>query len=101
MDPNFVRDRPSLSGPFEGQGIVVMTGATAGIGQLAAQRINRTTRARLVVGARGAQPRWGEAFKLDLASLASVRTFAATVEEEIAGAKIALALRSAGRAKSI
>jgi NAD(P)-dependent dehydrogenase (short-subunit alcohol dehydrogenase family) len=88
MDPNFVRDRPSLSGPFEGQGIVVMTGATAGIGQLAAQRINCTTRARLIVGARGAQPRWGEAFKLDLASFASVRSFAATVEKEIAGAKI-------------
>ena len=88
MDPNFVQDPPSPSGTIEGQGIVVMTGATAGIGQLAAQRISCTTRARLIVGARGAAPRWGEAFMLDLASLASVRTFAATVEKEIAGAKI-------------
>ena len=88
MDPNFVRDSAAPSGPFDGPGIVVMTGATAGIGQLAAQRINRTTRARLIVGARGARPRWGEALKLDLASLASVRSFAATVEKEIAGAKI-------------
>ena len=96
MDPNFVRDRPSLPGPFEGQGIVVMTGATAGIGQLAAQRISCTTRARLIVGARSEPPRWGEAFKLDLASLASVRTFAATVEKEIAGAKIDVLILNAG-----
>ena len=88
MGPNIIQDAPSPSQPLEGQGIVVMTGATAGIGRFAAQRISCTTRARLIVGARGAPPRWGETFKLDLASLASVRTFAATVEKEIAGAKI-------------
>lgn len=95
MDPSFVR-HPNPSEPFEGQGIVVMTGATAGIGQLAAQRISGTTRARLIVGARGEPPRWGEAFRLDLASLASVRTFAATVEKEIAGAKIDVLILNAG-----
>ena len=68
--------------------VAVMTGATAGIGQFAAQRISGTTRARLIVGARGARPQWGETFKLDLASLASVRSFAAMVEKEIAGVKI-------------
>ena len=88
MDPNFVRDPPAPSGPYESQGIVVMTGATAGIGQFAAQRINHTTRARLIVGARGARVAMGRGLKLDLASLASVRSFAATVEKEIAGAKI-------------
>ncbi len=66
---------------------IVMTGATGGIGLEAAQRLVGGPAARLIVGARrpdrlpGPLKGRAEAIALDLASLASVRTFAAAVAE--------------------
>jgi NAD(P)-dependent dehydrogenase (short-subunit alcohol dehydrogenase family) len=66
---------------------IVMTGATGGIGLEAAQRLSTSGTNRLIVGARtpdrlpGPLKGRAEAFALDLASLASVRTFAAAVAE--------------------
>lgn len=66
---------------------IVMTGATGGIGLEAAQRLIADPAARLIIGARtpdrlpAALKGRAEATALDLASLASVRTFAATVVE--------------------
>lgn len=71
-----------------GDGIVVMTGATSGIGAVAARHIARTTRTRLLVGARGEPPDYGEGIKLDLANLESVRAFAGEVEERRMGRPI-------------
>ncbi len=66
---------------------IVMTGATGGIGLEAAQRLVADPTTRLIIGARtpgrlpGPLKGRAEAFALDLASLASVRTFAAAVAE--------------------
>lgn len=55
---------------------IVMTGATSGIGKVAAQRLIAEG-AELIAGARGSGlPSGAEARPLDLASLADVRTFA-------------------------
>ena len=56
---------------------VVMTGGTAGLGQVAAQRIAAVPETRLVLGARGERP---GTLPLDLARLASVREFADAVD---------------------
>ena len=70
------------------EGIVVMTGATSGIGAVAARRIARTTQTRLLVGARGERPDYRECINLDLANLESVRAFAGEVEERRMGRPI-------------
>ena len=59
---------------------VVMTGATAGLGRVAAQRL-LVSGVRLTVGARAdGAPDGATALPLDLASLASVRAFAGLVD---------------------
>lgn len=58
----------------------VMTGGTSGFGAIAAERISGADGIRLVHSARHAAST-GEALPLDLSSLDSVRTFAATVRE--------------------
>ena len=78
------------------EGIVVMTGATSGIGAVAAHRIARTTRARLLVGARGEPPDYGECINLDLANLESVRAFAGEVEQRRMGRPIDVLILNAG-----
>lgn len=62
--------------------LIVMTGATGGIGAEAARRMLADGH-RLLVGARrpADAPRGAEALPLDLADLESVRTFAAAVRE--------------------
>ena len=60
---------------------VIMTGATAGIGLAAAERLRRAPDVRLLVGARGQAPGGVETRPLDLARLASVRGFADAVDE--------------------
>ena len=66
---------------------IVMTGATGGIGLEAAQRLGADAATRLILGARTPDRLPGslngkvKALPLDLASLASVRTFAAAVAE--------------------
>ena len=77
--------------------IIVMTGATAGIGAVAAQRLARPG-ARLIVGARGGDVPGAEVLRLDLASLDSVRHFADAVIAALAGAPIdALVLNAGGQ----
>jgi NAD(P)-dependent dehydrogenase (short-subunit alcohol dehydrogenase family) len=67
---------------------IVMTGGTAGIGLAALQEIRRSSDVRLLVGARGQAPAGVETLPLDLARLASVQSFAASVEVWLGGASI-------------
>jgi NAD(P)-dependent dehydrogenase (short-subunit alcohol dehydrogenase family) len=78
---------------------IVMTGGTAGIGAVAARHLEALPGARLIMGARaGAAPADAERLPLDLASLASVRAFAAAVAERLGDAPIdALLLNAGGR----
>jgi NAD(P)-dependent dehydrogenase (short-subunit alcohol dehydrogenase family) len=59
---------------------IVMTGATSGIGKVAAEHIRETAGVRLVVGARAAPPDGREVLPLDLARLESVRAFVRLLE---------------------
>jgi len=67
---------------------VVMTGATNGIGLVAAEQMRRAPEVRLLVGARGKAPAGLASLPLDLARLASVRSFAAAVEQWLGDARI-------------
>jgi len=75
-----------------------MTGATAGLGAQALQRIAASPGTRVVVGARGSGrivPSGVEVLPLDLASLASVREFAEAVKRKL-GAQIDVLVLNAG-----
>ncbi len=77
-------------------GLIVMTGATTGLGRVAAQRLLARPGSRLVTGVRrpGSAPAGAEERPLDLASLASVRAFA----DSLAGERIdALVLNAGGQ----
>ena len=78
--------------------IVVMTGATSGIGANAAMRIAAQPNIRLIIGARGGHsgPKGAEVIPVDLASLASVRTFAEDVNKRLDGAHIDMLVLNAG-----
>jgi NAD(P)-dependent dehydrogenase (short-subunit alcohol dehydrogenase family) len=77
--------------------VIVMTGATAGIGAAAAKHLVGPG-TRLIVGARGGAAPGAEMLRLDLASLASVRDFADAVLQALAGARIdALVLNAGGQ----
>ena len=67
---------------------IVMTGGTNGIGLVAAEEIRRAPAVRLLVGARGKAPSKLETLPLDLARLASVRSFAAAVEQWLGDTRI-------------
>jgi NAD(P)-dependent dehydrogenase (short-subunit alcohol dehydrogenase family) len=75
---------------------IVMTGGTAGIGLVALEQIRRRSDVRLLVGARGQAPAGAESLPLDLARLASVRSFAAAVEEWLGEASIDSLVLNAG-----
>jgi NAD(P)-dependent dehydrogenase (short-subunit alcohol dehydrogenase family) len=60
---------------------IVMTGATSGIGKVAAEHIRKTPGLQLVIGARAAPPYGRGVLPLDLAHLESVRAFVQQVEE--------------------
>lgn len=77
---------------------VVMTGATGGLGAQALRHIAAQPGARVTIGARGgrAVPAGVEALPLDLASLTSVRNFAAAVIERLGGEKIDIVVLNAG-----
>ena len=63
---------------------VVMTGGTAGLGEVAAQQISRSPNTRLIIGARASYaPTEITVLPLDLARLASVRTFADAVLDRL------------------
>jgi len=77
--------------------IVVMTGATSGIGAYAVKGIVAPD-IRLIIGARGVQrgPEGAEVISLDLASLASVRKFAEEVKQRLGRAHIGMLVLNAG-----
>lgn len=74
----------------------VMTGATAGIGAVAAQQLAKRDGVRLIAGVRGAVPDGMETRRLDLASLSSVRAFAAAVIDALRGDSIDTLVLNAG-----
>ena len=78
--------------------VLVMTGATSGIGANAFKRIAIQPNMRLIVGARGTQngPEGAEVILLDLASLASVRAFASEVKQRLGRSHIDLLVLNAG-----
>jgi len=62
---------------------IVMTGATKGIGLAAADSIRRVSDVHLLFGARSKSTASADSLPLDLARLASVRAFAASVDESL------------------
>lgn len=67
---------------------IVMTGGTTGIGFAAAQQIGRDQDIQILLGARSQVPGTIQALPLDLARLASVRSFATAVEDRLGRASI-------------
>lgn len=81
------------------QRVVVMTGATAGIGAHAVQHIAAQPGTRVIIGARGSgrtAPHGVEVIPFDLASLGSVRHFAAVVIAKLGDARIDALILNAG-----
>jgi len=78
--------------------IVVMTGATSGIGANAVKLIAAQPNMRIIIGARGVHsgPEGADVIPLDLASLASVRVFADEVRHRLGGAHIDMLVLNAG-----
>jgi NAD(P)-dependent dehydrogenase (short-subunit alcohol dehydrogenase family) len=77
--------------------IVVITGASAGLGEVAAQEIARTPNIRLIAGVRSSHaPTEVTVLPLDLARLASVRSFAQAVIERLDSAWIDALVLNAG-----
>jgi NAD(P)-dependent dehydrogenase (short-subunit alcohol dehydrogenase family) len=78
---------------------IVMTGATAGIGAIALKQLVAEPNTKITVGARGsgrAMPEGVEVMPLDLASLASVRSFADGVKQRLGAAPIDVLVLNAG-----
>lgn len=75
---------------------MVMTGGTSGIGLVAATLIRDDHDVRLILGARQAAPSGVESLPLDLQRLASVRDFAAAIEDRLGEAKIDALVLNAG-----
>ncbi len=75
--------------------IVIMTGATAGLGALALKQIAASSK-RVIVGSRGTPVKYGEYLPLNLSSLASVRAFAAEVIKSLKSELIDVLVLNAG-----
>ncbi len=83
--------------PADASNVIVMTGASSGIGRVAAETLLRRPGALLIAGARTQNlPTGAHALPLDLAALASVREFAAGVIKALDGARIDTLLLNAG-----
>lgn len=81
------------------QRVVVMTGATAGLGAHALQYIAAQPHTRVIIGARGSGrtvPPGVEVIPLDLASLVSVRQFADSVIRQLGDTRIDILVLNAG-----
>jgi NAD(P)-dependent dehydrogenase (short-subunit alcohol dehydrogenase family) len=80
------------------QHIIVMTGATSGIGAQAVKQLAAAPDTLVLTGARGhgRTVPGAEVYPLDLASLASVRAFAAAVKQRLGDAKIDMLVLNAG-----
>ena len=77
-------------------GTIVMTGATAGFGRVAAEQLLARPGTRLIVGARGTQLSGAETLPLDLASLEQVRRFADAVAAALGAGAIDSLILNAG-----
>lgn len=75
---------------------IVMTGGTSGFGELTARAFLARDDTRLLLGARGGAPAGTEAIPLDLASLASVRSFAEALIERLGPTGIDTLVLNAG-----
>lgn len=73
--------------------VIVMTGATNGLGAHALAYLTDSSNSRMIIGARSLAP---EALPLDLASLASVRSFADAVTQRLDGTLIDALVLNAG-----
>jgi NAD(P)-dependent dehydrogenase (short-subunit alcohol dehydrogenase family) len=80
------------------QHILVMTGATSGIGAQAIKQLAAVPGTMVITGARGTGRTVpaAEVFPLDLASLASVRAFAEAVKQRLGDVKIEMLVLNAG-----
>jgi len=79
------------------ENIIVMTGATSGLGAQALKRLLAQPSTEVIVGARGEREVAGATVvPLDLASLQSVRDFAQAVEDRLGDAKINTLVLNAG-----
>ncbi|KZN23718.1 dehydrogenase [Haladaptatus sp. R4] len=79
--------------------IVVMTGATSGIGEHAVRRIAAQPDTQVIIGARGSGrivPEGSTVIQLDLASLESVRSFSDAVKQRLADDRIDMLVLNAG-----
>ena len=79
--------------------IIVMTGATAGIGAEALNHFNKLQNTKVYVGARGSGrilPEGSEVISLDLSSLKSVRSFADVIKKRLGNDKIDILVLNAG-----
>jgi NAD(P)-dependent dehydrogenase (short-subunit alcohol dehydrogenase family) len=76
--------------------IIVMTGGTSGLGEVAARRFIQTPNTRLLLGARRGGPPGAERHSLDLMRLESVRCFASMVGGELGPAQINALVLNAG-----
>ena len=77
--------------------IVVMTGATSGLGEQALKRLLDQPNTEVIVGARGSRVIAGATvLRLDLTSLDSVRNFAETVKERLGDTRINMLVLNAG-----
>ena len=81
----------------ENRHTIVMTGATSGIGAHALAHLTASPNTKIIVGARGGRdvPN-ATVLPLDLASLQSVRDFAAAVKQHLGGNKIDMLVLNAG-----
>ncbi|UII29594.1 SDR family NAD(P)-dependent oxidoreductase [Fulvivirga ulvae] len=81
------------------QRVVIMTGATSGLGVHALEHIAVQPDTRIIIGAREsgqAKPQYVEVVPLDLASLDSVRKFAGEVIQKIGDSQINILVLNAG-----
>uniref|UniRef100_UPI00192CA2D5 SDR family NAD(P)-dependent oxidoreductase n=1 Tax=Halococcus hamelinensis TaxID=332168 RepID=UPI00192CA2D5 len=88
-----------MSNESKSKQIVVMTGATSGIGEHAVHRIASQPDTQVIIGARGSGrvvPEGSTVVHLDLASLESVRTFADAVKHRLADDRIDMLVLNAG-----
>jgi len=80
-----------------GKQVIVMTGATSGIGAAALTRLVAQPNTQIIIGARANREVAGIlVLPLDLSSLGSVRTFAQAVNTELGSARIDMLVLNAG-----
>ena len=75
---------------------VIMTGATSGLGTIAARKIADAPDTDLLIGSRGKRLDGAKQEALDLARLSSVRSFASTVQDRLADTPIDVLILNAG-----